>query len=335
MPTDIAWCDETINPVVGCSKVSAGCQNCYAEGMARRLAAMGKEHYQSVVSGDHWSGATAFRPSELEKPFRWTKPRTIFVCSMGDIFHDSVNFEWVECVMRAVLDNQQHTFVMLTKRPERMRRFFEYYYETVCMSTRGKGIPNLIIGVSVEDQTAADERVPVLLQIPAAMRFVSLEPMVGPVDLRGWIDYCPHCGYSGIIREKSLHSRCGKEAGISGIILGGESGPKARPMHPGWVRSVRDQCAAAGVPFMFKQWGEWRPRVGEWEPRPFGIFPDGRYYQCGLLMGPINAEAVEIGKRHAGQQYDFIHRVGKNEAGSLIDGRYHTELAWSLRKGAK
>lgn len=247
----IQWCDETINPVVGCSKISAGCQNCYAENMARRLAAMGLRQYHNVVVGGiadntyepRWNGNTAFVPSELEKPYRWKKPRTIFVSSMGDLFHDTVSIKWQMTVMEMIAALPHHTFIFLTKRPENMKRFISawvIYAEWY--------LPNLILGVSVEDQATADERIPVLLQTPAAKRFISLEPMIGPVDL---------VTSGAFVECHANHEDVGEswfEGNIHGVILGGESGAKGRRLNPQWVVHVRDLCEEASVPFMFKQW---------------------------------------------------------------------------------
>ena len=237
----IHWTDETINPVVGCSKISAGCQNCYAENMARRLAAMGQVQYQLVTAYGVWEGRTHFVPSELEKPRKWKQPRTIFISSMGDLFHDTVNIKWQLAVMEMVAALPHHTFIMLTKRPENMKLVIDAW-----VAEAAGYLPNLVLGVSAEDQDTADARIRVLLQIPAAKRFVSLEPMIGPVDLyRG--------GWSFL---NALHppagNKTGWKQGLDGVILGGESGPKARPLDPAWVRLVRDQCA--GTAFMFKQW---------------------------------------------------------------------------------
>lgn len=269
MATKISWCDETINPVVGCSKISAGCLNCYAENMARRLAAMGWDRYKNVVDGHYtngepfkgWNGKTAFAPSELDKPYKWRKPRTVFVSSMGDLFHESVWRCWIDDVMRMVANNSQHTFIFLTKRPERMKEYFdlcdrELVGELTAYFQLSHGtdphdlaanwpLPNLVLGVTVENQQTANDRIPILLQIPAAKRFISMEPMLEEIDLdRG--------GFSFLRNLKSPQGK--KYPALDGVILGGESGHKGRRMEPLWVMKVRDQCAVAGVPFMFKQW---------------------------------------------------------------------------------
>lgn len=246
---------------MGCSKVSAGCQNCYAENMARRLAIMGFEQYRKVVKkwtpgryAGLWNGNTEFVPSELEKPYKWKSPRTIFVGSMGDVFHESVDEEWINSIMEMTRCLPQHTFIFLTKRAQAMYDYFrDFPY----------GLKNVVVGVSVEDQATADARIPLLLQTPASKRFISIEPMIGPVTLsKIAIVSCPKCndgeGWTNTKNSTRCH-RCGSErinTGIDGIIVGGESGPKARPLNPDWVRFVRYQCADAGVLFMFKQWSQ-------------------------------------------------------------------------------
>jgi len=259
MPTKISWCDETINPVVGCSKVSDGCKNCYAESMASRLAAMGFVQYKHVTndgSGSYkkWNGKTGFVPSELEKPYKWKKPRSIFISSMGDLFHETVPFEWVNSIVVTIGRLPRHTFIVLTKRAGRMQEFFSSLYNDSPLS-------NLVLGVSVENQQEADKRIPLLLKIPAAKRFVSLEPMLGPVDLTRLViklSDAPERGKPDV----SIDALTGWHGGanrpevtrLDGVILGGESGSKGRRLDPQWVISVRDQCKYAGVPFMFKQW---------------------------------------------------------------------------------
>lgn len=246
MATKISWCDETINPVVGCSKISAGCQSCYAENMARRLAAMGMEQYRQVIQRnwpgvDKWNSKTAFVESELWKPHKWKKPRSIFISSMGDIFHDTANIKWQLEVLDVVYGCPQHTFIMLTKRPDNMKLVIDAYSE------KNGVLPNLILGVSAENQSMADARIRTLLQIPAAKRFVSIEPMLEEVDL-----YCGGFSFLSPLFPPP-GNKGGWKRGLDGVIIGAESGPKARHLNPEWVRVVRDQCISASVPFMFKQ----------------------------------------------------------------------------------
>lgn len=265
MSTKIEWCEETWNPIIGCSHVSPGCDNCYAERMAGRLANMPQQHenYSKVVRwGQHpktdmyyasgkWDGKTHLVESALEKPLRWKKPRTIFVCSMGDLFHESVEWNWITKVIRVIEDSPQHTFLILTKRPERML----IYFQQVWQEYGWKHIDNLWLGVTAENQDQADKRIPILLNIPAAKRFVSIEPMLSEVNIEIWI-HDSNCTYD-IRREAGCICSEPREACIDWVIVGGETGPNSRPMHPDWVRYVRDQCQSAGVPFFFKQWGEY------------------------------------------------------------------------------
>lgn len=251
MGTKISWCDETINPVVGCCKVSAGCANCYAEKMAARLAAMGKEQYQDVVHLGKWNGLCRYVPSELLKPLAWKAPRSIFISSMGDLFHELMPYGHLDMVMATVAMCPQHTFIALTKRPKQMQKYFK--------SAHGVGykpLKNLVLGVSVEDQATADERIPILLQIRAAKRFVSIEPILGPVDLMN-LNGPGSCRYQVLTPIKNDNDSA--RPALDGVILGGESGlsHKARQLHGDWVRTIRDQCNVADVPFMFKQDSCW------------------------------------------------------------------------------
>jgi len=235
MPSKIEWTEETWNPIVGCTKVSAGCAHCYAERMANRLKAMGRPEYQDVVNGNgRWTGRVTLVPERLEQPLRWRKPRTVFVCSMSDLFHPKVPMYYHVNIWRAMADTPQHTYQILTKRPRAMRGRLEPLSQTFGV------LPNVWLGVTAENQEAADERIPLLLQTPAAVRFVSAEPLLGPITLGGAVDY-----YHGNAYKPTL----------DWVIVGGESGPGARPMHPDWARSLMDQCQSAGVAFFFKQWG--------------------------------------------------------------------------------
>jgi len=304
----IEWTDKVWNPTTGCTK---GCSYCYARIMAGRLQKMGQEKY---IGGF----APACHPGELEKPLCWRKPCRVFVNSMGDLFDPAIPFEFIDQILVVIACCPQHTFQILTKFPERV---LEY-------STDRLLPPNLWVGVTVEDQAAADARLPFLLRTPAAVRFVSIEPMTGPVELprikRTLVKPSNH--FPGV----EFAGDGGYPLGVDWVICGGMTGKDAVPMHPDWVRTLRDQCKAADVPFFFKGWGEWRPRIAAWEPKPFGIFLDGSYYRAGLLMGPINAEAIAITERHSRQQYAMIHRVGKKAAGSRIDGQEWKQLPEGL-----
>lgn len=212
----IEWTDATWNPVTGCDKVSPGCANCYAERLAERFRGVKGSPYEQGFDLRLW-------PDRLEIPLRWKKPRLIFVNSMSDLFHKSVGLNFIQDVFRVMNKAQQHTFQVLTKRPERLR-------ELGLVFSIGKlWTPNIWMGVSIENANYT-YRAEILADTEAAIKFLSVEPLLGPID------------------NLPLKN-------IDWVIVGGESGPGARPMHPDWVRSIRDQCIAADVPFFFKQHG--------------------------------------------------------------------------------
>jgi protein gp37 len=228
----IEWTDATWNPVVGCRKVGAGCANCYAERMARRLAAMAeadarrgrypgkKAAYQHVLDNrGRWNGEVYLHYPSVETPLSWAGPRVIFVNSMSDLFHKRVPEDFIRTVFDVMNRCPQHTFQVLTKRPERARQ----------LSSHLRWGQNIWLGTSVENATVT-HRVHDLQQTDAKIRFVSVEPLLGPIPKL-------------------------PIAGIDWVIVGGESGPGARPMAPAWVRQIRDRCYERGVPFFFKQWG--------------------------------------------------------------------------------
>jgi len=228
--TKISWSEFSWNPVVGCSKVSTGCQNCYAEKMAFRLNYMGNDNYFDVLNDSGWNGKTICIESALEKPLHWKKPRKIFVCSMGDLFHPSVPFEFIDKVFATTILCPQHTFQYLTKRPKRMAEYFATI-DIRTLTIDHWSFPNIWLGVSAENQECADERIPILLQIPAAVRFVSIEPMLERIDLMQWL----------------------KTGKLNWIICGAESGPKRRKCKLEWVRDLVGQCRVADVPVFVKQ----------------------------------------------------------------------------------
>lgn len=271
--TAIEWTEETWNPTTGCDRVSPGCDNCYALTLAARLKAMGQAKYQN--DGDPRTSGPGFgltmHPDTLTTPLRWHMSRRVFVNSMSDLFHDKVTDEFIARVFAVMALAPQHTFQVLTKRHGRMRslltsrEFIRLYARTrdelarehrlshvLTRVTATWPLPNAWLGVSVEDQRWADIRIPALLETPAAVWFLSCEPLLGPIDLTlvGWD------GATGLTVLDHPPN------GIDWVIVGGESGPGARPMHPDWVRSLRDQCNDAGVPFFFKQWGGRTPKAG-------------------------------------------------------------------------
>ena len=259
MPTKIEWTEETWSPVTGCTPVSEGCRNCYAKRMAHRLA--GRFGYPEAP---HEFDVT-LHPDKLDQPFhwKWKKPRKIFVCSMGDLFHEDVPDGFIAGVWMRMLSNPKHTFQVLTKRPERMSKLVPELFKNFFTGTADIA-ENIWLGVTAENQQAADERIPWLLKTPAAVRFVSVEPMLGPVDMwefatreetfgsmydyRGTYEwYQVATGIKGAVKYHE---------GIDWVICGGETGPGAREMEAGWAIDLCEQCDDAGVPFFFKRPGD-------------------------------------------------------------------------------
>jgi len=232
--TAIEWTDATWNPTTGCDRVSPGCDHCYAMTLAKRLKGMGSKAYQE--DGDPATSGPGFLahewPGALGRPLGWHAPRRIFVNSMSDLFHKSISDEYIRRVWTVMEMTPQHTYQVLTKRPGRMASFLRRY--------RPEPLPNVWGGTSVEDQHWATVRIPPLKAAPLAIRFLSCEPLLGPVNLFASTD----------------------SPLLDWVIVGGESGPGARPMHSSWARHLRDQCIRHEVPFLFKQWGGKTPKSG-------------------------------------------------------------------------
>ncbi len=279
--TSIEWTDVTWNPTRGCSRVSEGCRNCYAERQAARnfpglkSPTTGESFAVLTDSGPRWTGKLELIEAKLVEPLHWKKPRRVFVNSMSDLFHEDLPDEAIDRVFAVMALCPQHTFQVLTKRADRMRQWmprdpftaFERLLKGGNAGINHWPLPNVWLGVSVEDQ-ANKYRIDLLRQTPAAIRFLSIEPLledIGQLDLTG----------------------------IHWVIVGGESGPGARPIRPEWVRAVRDQCQAANVPFFFKQWGEWAP-VSNFVASP--------------------------------QSFAEMRKVGKKAAGAILDGREWREF---------
>jgi protein gp37 len=307
MVNKISWTDKTWNPIVGCTKVSPGCDHCWAERMARL-------HYHNEFP-DGWDGHVKLFPERLEWPLHRHKPLKIAVGLMGDLFHGTVPDEFIDKVFASMALCPQHTFQILTKRPERMSNYLIAdrggHRETADRIDESAGdwfrvdpdgesvttiwpIPNVWLGVSCEDQKTFEERWGYLRQIKAAKRFISFEPLLGNIEMQSELP--------------------------DWVIVGGESGPGARPMHPDWVRSIRDQCQMAGVHMHFKQWGEWILREKrETQNTGYGVLsPTGEWYPehtgwNGRSIDPDTGEA-------------FMIRVGKKAAGRILDGREWLEF---------
>ncbi|MBB4185857.1 protein gp37 [Sinorhizobium terangae] len=353
--TKIEWTDATWNPITGCAVVSPGCTNCYA----MKLAGTRLKNHESrkgltkdTKAGPVWTGEVRFNREWLDQPLRWTKPRMIFVCAHGDLFAEGVPDEWIDQVFAVMALAPQHTFQVLTKRPERMREYargmqicaenypaeFQRRWGNAAAEISGSPcaagsiedrewpLPNVWLGVSVEDQKRADERIPLLLDTPAAVRWISAEPLLGPLDLT-WLDDGERDGcrlhfdaLSGLASdgEQSITGIFGQpDPKLDWVVAGGESGPGARPMHPDWARSLRDQCAAAGVPFLFKQWGEWTP--GENVERQRGMVDTAELINDTWHYAPENLANTD---GHIDDEPD-VYRIGKKAAGRLLDGIEH------------
>lgn len=335
----------TWNIITGCDMVDAGCTNCYA----MQLAGSRLRHHPSRkgltrVTGGRakWTGEVRFNEGWLDQPLRWSRPRRIFVCAHGDLFHPAVPDEWIDRVFAVMALCPRHTFQVLTKRPERARHHLQKLTDDGAAdrlsaeagawfgdeadvfvanwingwscpvetpndknpsngSVRRWPLPNVWLGTSASDQASADLRIPHLRAAPAAVRFLSAEPLLGPLVLKHLIAGHPGYALQDVGVQLLDHGR------LDWVIVGGESGPHARPMHPDWARSMRDQCVAAGVPFFFKQWGEWAPAIGKavthrWDGEALRQFEGGRVDGAGMA------------------------RVGKKAAGRLLDGRTWDEM---------
>lgn len=371
----IEWTDATWNPITGCSIVSPGCTNCYA----MKLAGTRLQHHPSRAgltkpskAGPVWTGEVRFNEEWLDQPLRWKRPRRIFVCAHGDLFHESVPDEWIDRVFAVMALAPHHTFQVLTKRAERMRGYLtdddlnhrisaalgsmldgDWIWDHSRLRPAIDGLidafighrmtdddlveylpapmplPNVWLGVSAEDQARADQRIPHLLETPAAVRFVSLEPLLGAINLNGL--YSQFVLEGGGIEQRwdscldgrrfNIWSESDDDAPrLDWVIVGGESGPGAGPMHPDWLRSLRDQCTTAGVPFFFKQWGEWAPGESAGKPKTYeiGFWVDGRWH-----MDRETAKQAEDGNF---DEEPDVYRVGKKAAGATLDGREWREM---------
>lgn len=362
----IEWTEKTWNPIVGCSKVSAGCKNCYAIGMAWRLQHIGHSaaKYAGTVEKTsngqrNWTGKINIIEKEFVKPFTWKKPSMVFVNSESDLFHESVPFQVVRALFGVMSVCEEHTFQILTKRPQRMLDFFkwlelmdpdwqddpanyaydlcvEHGIETGCGSafeTEAWPLKNVWLGVSVESQQAANERIPLLLQVPAAVRFLSCEPLLSPVNLThidadgaGHTEYCQINALTG--RHTDMARPCADVNKIDWVIVGGESGHGARPLHPEWVRSLRTQCQKAGTKFFFKQWGMYTD-VNNILPVPMEDF--SKNLKSGKWVGVDNTGAI-VDHVSGPNKAILMAKVGKDKAGRLLDGREWNEFPVSGKR---
>ncbi len=374
----IEWTDATWNPVTGCSVVSPGCTNCYAmllagtrlknhpsrTGLTVEVKKSARDHApggqpapagakprsgDSVKRNVVWNGQVRLNEQWLDQPLRWARPRMIFVCAHGDLFHESVPDDWIDRVFAVMALCPHHIFQVLTKRSERMRA---YVSGLTCDGARRFNVadaagrlmedgdnahdfvanlqwplPNVWLGVSAEDQRRADERIPDLLATPAAVRFVSAEPLLGALNLRR-IRIAPdhHTivdALDGYAITDSIAGSGQERARLDWVIAGGESGKGARPMHPDWARSIRDQCQNSGTAFFFKQWGAWvsvldrEKQDADWRADYSIRFADVEPFKWLNLAG---------GCGFHGERFQVMQRVGKKAAGRLLDGVEHNAM---------
>lgn len=300
----IEWTHHTFNPWIGCQKVGPGCDHCYAEARDKRF-----------TGGSMWGPHAARQrtsPANWRKPLKWDRDaaaagerRRVFCASLADVFdnHPSIQPEWRADLWRLIEATPHLDWMLLTKRPGNIANMLPVPFNF------DRLYPNVWLGCTVVNQAEADRDIPKLLSVPAKVRFLSIEPLLGPVTFRwaSWVSWQ---------EQISARGRVDQYDGLRGIdlvIVGGESGSGARPMHPDWARSLRDQCQAAGVAFHFKQWGEWAP--GASRQRRISWVP-GRLYEATTVFG----DAAWIAAQNAPWSY-LLERVGKKRAGRRLDGR--------------
>ena len=299
--TKIEWCDHTFNPWWGCAKVSTGCDHCYAENQASRFGTMwGVDSERRQFGEKHWNEPRKWNEKAKADGVR----RRVFCASMADVFDKNAPLGARQKLLSLIADTPHLDWLLLTKRIGNAERMLkdacQHDGRLMDANDRYHPLPNIWLGISVVNQEEADRDIPKLLQVPAAVRFLSMEPLLGPVDLTR---------VSPTIFAATANMLTGKwkwengptrqeTPGLDWVIVGGESGHNARPMSPDWVRRLRDQCAAVGVPFLFKQWGEWLPMLGQ-------------------------AEGIPVGKKTTTSDGWVMGWAGKKAAGRLIDGVQH------------
>jgi protein gp37 len=353
----IEWTDHTFNPWIGCTKVSPGCARCYAETLDRNrfsktLGAASKEKpiphwgkgaprhktatwkeplkWNNQVNrrcrdcGFLWVGGDGYCPGCEKNECDWIQRPKVFCASMSDWLDDEVPVEWLADLLKLIYDTPHLDWLLLTKRPENWRprllqvfagsfRILDEPFECWLQGWLGYSPPeNVWIGTTVENQECADKRIPELLGIPAKIRFLSCEPLLGPLELEDYLDPIDG-GYVG-------------RSFIDWIICGGESGPDSRAMHPDWARSLRDQCQEAGVPFFFKQWGEWSPHTpSAYNINNVALFNEAENGHVPIYLKDLEEERKDNWDEH--QPGDVrMYRAGKAAAGRLLDGREWSEF---------
>jgi protein gp37 len=304
--TAIEWADATFNPWIGCTKVSPGCDHCYAEALAKRtgMAEWGPHAARRRTSAAYW-----------RQPLKWNREAEaagtrpfVFCASLADVFDNQVPDDWRQDLWDLIAETPNLVWLLLTKRPQNVRRL------TPVRRVRMGGVTvaqqywpaNAALGVTVVNQDEAERNVPILLSTPGPLfRFVSCEPLLGPIRMDGWLRSKPN------------------RVTLDWVITGGESGAKARPSHPDWHRSLRDQCDAAGVPYLFKQWGEWAANLGHggvFDPALAGTL---RLDDDRRALAFPSAMPVHDGSTGYVGPITAMRRVGKKAAGRVLDGRIH------------
>lgn len=311
--TGIEWCDHTFNPWTGCQRVSPGCDHCYAAALAKRAP---------DTFGSWEPGAARKRTSDAywRQPKRWNAAaaaagvrRRVFCASMADVFDNRAPVQWRDDLWWLIQQTPALDWLLLTKRPQSIPHMLPPDWGAT-------GWPNVWLGTTAENQAEANRRIPHLLGVPARVRFLSCEPLLGPVNLRAIdVDGDSEVLPLGAAWLDRLEPGETEDTRIDWVIAGGESGTGARPMHRDWVRSLRDQCAAAAVPFFFKQWGEWLPGT---QYTAAHIDRDPGVYSRFACMDWENGRAEEVDPMD-GLSGDEVYRVGKKAAGALLDGREH------------
>ncbi|KVV49684.1 hypothetical protein WK90_01785 [Burkholderia cepacia] len=320
--TKIEWCDHTFNPWEGCQKVGPGCDHCYAETRNARFAG------GTAVNWGPGAPRRRTSPANWRKPLAWEaahagffaahgRRQRVFCASLADVFDNEVDLLWRRDLFRLIANTPNLDWLLLTKRIGNVR--------TMLRHIGVDRLPdNVWIGATIVNQIEANRDIPKLLAVPARVRFLSMEPLLGPADISHHLDYCEKLDKHGISRRAGgQHIKCDEHCGISWVIVGGESGPGARPMHPDWARSLRDQCAAAIVPFLFKQHGEWAPGSGDFgagRVETAAIALDGRAAAGGYRVDDYPHDATSA------DGWAMVHRAGKRAAGRHLDGRTHDEF---------
>ncbi|MGQ9367716.1 phage Gp37/Gp68 family protein [Azospirillum sp. ST 5-10] len=316
----IEWTDHTFNPWVGCTKISRACDHCFAEGWARRSGHVQWGGERKRTTTTYW-----------QQPIKWNRAAEaagvrpkVFCASLADVFDNQVPAEWRVDLWALIASTPHLDWLLLTKRPQNIGKMLpgSHVEQLVERDLPPWPWPNVWLGTTAENQQEADRRIPHLLAAPAVVRFLSVEPLLGPVDLRATAD-------------DALDDLCGDRPALDWIIVGGESGAQARPMHPDWVRSLRDQCAAAGTAFFMKQWGEFR-EFDTGSPAVDVVEADADFETAPnpAALGAIRPSFVALDGRHfqqfgevpEGLPVRLIERVGKKAAGRLLDGVLHDAM---------